>query len=69
MKHIIAILSLILLASCASSVGPVEYDSDDPWFIIPILFIVAMLFFVGKSYIEYFFAKRLEKYKKDLEKE
>ena len=68
MKYVV-LLSLIFLASCASAVGPVEYDSDDPWFIIPLLFVVAMLFFVGKGYIEYLFAKRLERYKKDLEKE
>lgn len=66
MKYIV-LLSLFFLTSCASSVGPVEYDPDDPWFIIPLLFIVAMLFFVCKGYIEYLFAKRLEKYKKKLE--
>ena len=69
MKLAIIILSLSLLASCASSVGPIEYDSDDPWFIIPLLFVVAMLFFVGKGYIEYVFAKRLERYKRRLDKE
>jgi len=67
MKYI-ALLSLIFLASCAQ-VGPIVYDIDEPWYIIPLLFIVAMLFFVCKGYIEYLFAKRLERYKKDLEKE
>lgn len=68
MKFIV-LISLFFLASCASSVGPIEYDSDDPWFIIPLLFVVAMLFFVCKGYIEYVFAKRLERYKRRLDKE
>ena len=65
----LTLLSLIFLVGCASAVGPVEYDSNDPWYIIPLLFVVAMLFFVGKGYIEYLFAKRLERYKKKLDKE
>jgi uncharacterized membrane protein len=67
MKYVI-LLSLIFLAGCASVAG-VEINADDTAFTILTAFGLAVIVFVTKGYVEYQFAKRLERYKKKLDKE
>lgn len=68
MKKLIPILALGLLAGCAQ-VGPVEITDTDTIWTVGSAFVIAVLVFVIKGYIEYLFAKRLERYKKQLEKD
>ncbi len=65
MKYLLLIL---LLTGCAS-VGPVEVTPDDTAFTILTAFALAVIIFAIKGYVEYQFAKRLEKYKRQLDKE
>lgn len=67
MKYIV-LLSLIFLASCASVAG-VEVTEDDTAFTILTATGIAVIVFVIKGYVEYQFAKRLERYKRRLDKE
>ena len=62
------ILLLILLSGCAS-VGPVEVTENDTVYTVLTAFGLAVAVFFIKGYIEYQFAKRLEKYKRKLDKE
>lgn len=67
MKKYISLLYLFILASCASVAG-VEIDSDDTLFTILTATTIAVFILFIKAYIEYLFAKRLEKYKKSINK-
>ena len=62
------LLLIILLTGCAT-VGPVEVTEDDTAFTILTAFVLAVIIFVIKGYVEYLFAKRLERYKRRLDKE
>jgi uncharacterized membrane protein len=68
MNKTFSILTLLFIAGCAQ-VGPVEITDTDTIWTVGIAFIIAVLVFVIKGYIEYLFAKRLERYKKQLEKD
>lgn len=67
MKYAV-IVSLLFLAGCASVAG-VEITESDTAFTILTATGIAVIVFVVKGYVEYFFAKRLERYKKKLEEE
>lgn len=60
-----ALLLLLLVASCAS-VGPVEVTEDDTIFTVANAVIAALVFWYCKNWIEYRFAVKLEKKKKEL---
>lgn len=62
------LLSLIFLTGCASVAG-VEITEDDTASTILTAFGLAVIVFVIKGYVEYQFAKLLEKYKRRLDKE
>ena len=62
------LLLILLLTGCAT-VGPVEVTEDDTAFTILTAFGLAVIVFVIKGYVEYQFAKRLERYKRRLDKE
>ena len=66
MKYVL--LSLIFLTGCAQ-VGPAQITEDDTAFTILTAFGLAVIVFVIKGYVEYQFAKLLEKYKRRLDKE
>ena len=61
-----ALLLLLFLASCAS-VGPVEVTEDDTIFTVASAVFAALAFWYCKNWIEYRFAVKLEKKKKELE--
>ena len=61
------IFSLLLLVGCAS-VGGVTIYPDDTIVTVLSAFIVAVVFLITKSFIEYQFNKALERYKKRLDK-
>jgi hypothetical protein len=67
MKYVL-LLSLIFLAACAQ-VGPVEITDADTVYTVLTAFGLAVIVFITKGYIEYHFAKRLERYKKRLDEE
>lgn len=66
MKYAV-IISLLFLAGCASVAG-VEVSKDDTAFTILTATVIAVVIFVIKGFIEYQFAKKLEKYKRQLDK-
>jgi hypothetical protein len=68
MKKYILLTGLLFLAGCASVAG-VEVTEDDTVFTVLAATGIAVIVFIVKGFIEYQFAKRLEKYKKLLEKE
>jgi uncharacterized membrane protein len=68
MNKYILLFLFVLLAGCAS-VGGVEITDDDTPFTVLTAFSIAVIVFLVKGYVEYFFAKRLERYKKKLDKE
>lgn len=68
MSKTTSLILLVFLGGCAT-VGPVEVTPDDTWFTISTALFIAILVFLIKGYVEYFFAKKLERYKKELEKE
>ena len=61
------LLLILLIAGCAS-VGPVEVTENDTAFTILTAFALAVAVFIIKGYVEYQFAKRLERYKRQLDK-
>jgi uncharacterized membrane protein len=68
MKQHMILAGLFFLAGCASVAG-VEITEDDTAITVLTATGIAVLVFVIKGYVEYQFAKRLERYKKQLEKE
>ena len=66
MKLILALLSIVLLVSACATVGPVSVTPDDTIVTVGLAFSLAVVFLVIKSYIEYVFARRLERFKKKL---
>lgn len=67
MRSILALLSIVLLISACATVGPVTVTKDDTLVTVGLAFSLAIAFLWIKSYIEYVFAKRLERFKKELE--
>lgn len=67
MKYYMLFLFLVL-ASCAT-VGPVTIEPDDTVVTVAAAFVLAVIVFVIKGWVEYQFAKRLERYKRKLDKE
>jgi Kef-type K+ transport system membrane component KefB len=63
-----AILLLTLLSACAS-VGPVSIEPDDTLFTVLSALIIAIVFWIGKTWIEYYFSARLEHLKHKLNKQ
>lgn len=59
------LLIFLVLAGCAT-VGPVEITQDDTVFTVLTAFALAVIVFLIKGSIEYWFAKKLERYKKKL---
>lgn len=67
MKYIFLIF-FMFLTGCAS-VGPVEITATDTPKTIATAFVLGVVAWYIKSVIDYRFAKKLEKYKHDLNKE
>ena len=67
MKKYMVLASLLFLAGCASVAG-VEVTEDDTAFTVLTATGIAVIVFVIKGYVEYQFAKRLERYKRQLDK-
>lgn len=65
MKYIVF---LIFLSGCAN-VGPVEITDEDTLYTVLTAFLLAVIVFFVKGFIEYWFAKKLERYKKQLDNE
>lgn len=51
-----------------ATIGPVTFHEYDTFFTVGLAFILAVLFLMIHGYIQFFFSKKIEKFKKDLEK-
>lgn len=65
---VILVMVIFLMTGCAS-VGGVEVTADDTWFTVLVAVGGFITILWAKAGIEYWFNRRLEKYKHDLSKE